>query len=97
MLCGPEKAWHRDGKPGEATAVYLENDDPAYFTTARDSPTGWLKERMVDGTVDGEPTFESAALLPPARDYVMVGNVDSHTKFAVSPDGRIKHASSPMF
>jgi hypothetical protein len=29
----------------------------------------------------------------PPRDYAIVGNVDSHTKFSVAQDGRVKLAN----
>eukprot|EP01052_Picozoa_sp_SAG31_P035243 SAG31_NODE_4225_length_3445_cov_1.903467_3_plen_763_part_01 len=76
----------------------LEAADPDYFVKARDLPGDWLKARMCNITADGEPTFESAArLLAPSRDYTMVGNPGAHTKFSVSPDGRITCANHSIF
>ena len=76
----------------------LEEADPDYFVKARDLPDDWLKGRMCNSSADGEPTFESAAsLLPPSRDYAMVGNVGAHTKFSVSPDGRVTSGNFSIF
>ena len=77
---------------------HLEAADPDYFVKARDLPDDWLKSRMCNSSADGEPTFESAAsLLPPSRDYAMVGNVDAITKFSVSPDGRVTSGNHSIF
>ena len=81
----------------ERPRYQLEAADPDYFIKARDIPTDWLKARMLM-TADGEPTFNSAAsLLPPSKDYAMVGNVAAHTKISVSPDGRLKSGNSSIF
>jgi hypothetical protein len=75
----------------------LEAVDRDYFDKARDSPTDYLRERMCE-TTDGEPTFASAAsLLPPSRDYAMVGNSVAHTKFSVSADGRVKSGNHSIY
>ena len=75
----------------------LEAVDRDYFVKARDLPTDYLRERMCE-TTDGEPTFASAAsLLPPSRDYAMVGNLAAHTKFSVSADGRVKSGNHSIY
>ena len=69
----------------------LEEDDPDYFIKAATSSDDWIGRRMSSSTPDGEPSFISAAsLLPPSRDYAMVGSVDAHTKFSLSQDGRVR-------
>jgi hypothetical protein len=81
----------------ERPRYQLEAADPDYFVKARDIPTDWLKAQMLM-TNDGEPTFNSAAsLLPPSKDYAMVGNVAAHTKISVSPDGRMKSGNHSIF
>ena len=37
-----------------------------------------------------------ASLLPPALDYTEVGDMDAHSKFSVSPDGRVTSANSSI-
>jgi len=65
---------------------------------AREVRTDYVKERMIADAADNEPTFDSAAaLLPPSRDYAMVGNRGAHTKFSVSQDGRVKCANYSIY
>ena len=43
-------------------------------------------------------TYASAAsLLPPSRDYAMIGNTGAHTKFSVSMDGRVKSGNHSIY
>eukprot|EP01050_Picozoa_sp_SAG11_P011363 SAG11_NODE_1199_length_5539_cov_3.617647_1_plen_740_part_00 len=76
----------------------LEASDPLYFNKSATQPDDFIKQQLLASSPDSEPTFAAAAsLLPPPRDYMMLGTVDSHTKFSMSNDGRIKCANFSIF
>ena len=65
-----------------------------YFTEATTSTDDYLKKLFINITADLEPTFASAAsVLPPTLDYALVKNIDAHSGFSVSPQGRVMAAN----
>lgn len=76
----------------------LEAHDKAYFSKARLDPGDYIKKRFLNASRFGEADFAAAAsFLPPAKDYALIGNVNSHTKFSVSQDGRVRLANGAPF
>jgi hypothetical protein len=76
----------------------LEAADPLHFSKSSTQADDFIKQQMLASSPDSEPTFAAAAsLLPPPRDYMMLGVVGAHTKFSVSNDGRIKCANYSIF
>jgi hypothetical protein len=72
----------------------LTGTDANYFVKATTSTDDYLKQLFINSTADQEPTFESAAsVLPPTLDYALIKNVDAHTGFSVSPQGRVMAAN----
>jgi hypothetical protein len=53
--------------------------------------------RFLKKSAFGETEFSAAAsFLAPSKDYGEVGNVASHTKFVVAPDGRVRCANGSV-
>ena len=72
----------------------LTRSDADYFARATTSTDDYLKQRFIADTADHEPTFTSASrALPPTLDYTMVKNIEAHSGFSVSPQGRIMAAN----
>ena len=56
-----------------------------------------LAFRFLQKSAFGEAEFSAAAsFLAPSKDYGEVGNVDSHTKFVVAPDARVRCANGSV-
>ena len=72
--------------------------DPQYYAKAVADAGDFIKQGMENTSAFGETTFAAAAsrLVPP-HDYAIVGNVDSHTKFSVAQDGRVKLANFSIY
>jgi hypothetical protein len=69
---------------------HLRGVDPEYFNKADEDPTDWIKQSMQNASAFGETTFEAAASrMVPTQEYTITGNANAHTKFSVSPDGRV--------
>ena len=59
--------------------------DPGFFSAAANDPLDFLKRGMLARSPFNETTFVAAAAqLPPTREYGIVGNAGSHTKFSVA-------------
>jgi hypothetical protein len=72
----------------------LTGSDKDYFVNATTSTDDYLKQLFVNSTADLEPTFVSAAsVLSPTLDYALIKNVDAHSGFSVSPQGRVMAAN----
>ena len=72
----------------------LTTTDEGYFVKATTSSNDYLKQLFINETDDHEPTFASAAsVLPPTLDYTMLKNVEAHSGFSVSPQGRVMSAN----
>ena len=73
--------------------------DPAYFkNAAAEGGDDFIKQSMEAASTFEETTFAAAAsTLAPPHDYAIVGNVDSHTKFSVAQDGRVKLANFSIY
>ena len=88
---------------GHADAVrrpryQLEAREAGYFSKANASAEDFLKQRLLNRSAHREPTFAAAAaLLPPSRDYVTIGEPRAHSKFGVSAQGRITCANYSIF
>ena len=73
--------------------------DPEYFAKAG-AMTGddFVKRGMVSASKFGEPTFVAAgSRLTPPHDYAIIGNVESHTKFSIAQDGRVRLANFSIY
>lgn len=76
----------------------LTDTEPRYFERAASDPSDFVKQSMQAASKFGETTFEAAAArLVPPHDYALVGNVKSHTKFVIAPDGRVRLANFSVF
>jgi hypothetical protein len=72
----------------------LTEIDAGYWSKATTSTDDYLKQLMINETDDHEALFASAAsVLPPTKDYGEVKNVQSHSGFSVSPQGRVMSAN----
>lgn len=76
----------------------LTDIDAQYFVNAAGDPLDFVRREMEAASPWGETTFAAAAsLLPPSHDYGIVGGVDSHTKFSVAQDGRVRLANYSIY
>jgi hypothetical protein len=72
----------------------LAEADAGHWSKATTSTDDYLKQLMINETADHEASFASAAsVLPPTKDYAEVKNVQSHSGFSVSPQGRVMSAN----
>lgn len=76
----------------------LVNVDNDYFHNAVIDARDFLRQGMQHSSAFNETTFVAAASrLPPAHDYAIVGNINSHTKFSIAQDGRVKLANFSIY
>lgn len=72
--------------------------DSAYFQKAANDPSDFLGGRIVADSQDGEASYLTAAkFLPPIKDYVVIGDINTPVKAVVTMNGKIKRSDGTIF